>query len=987
MNIKKEASSAQESSSIAVLIKDMPKHYSIIHPKQYKIQPTGGEMGYITNDLKRRGIVRKYRIDELFNAFSRGQNVILCNAEVDEENRFRFISSTLFALDVDDDNEQTDPTAVLNSLSDLAVGLFYTFSHGTKGNRYRLVFQLDRPVTDEFQFKLIIELLAKELIQKGIPVDKQAKNPTTPIRTGIKGHLINDYEVKLNATEWLEKAKKEQAKRAEQAFDALESSMKYKVTFDELKEMAEKIGYIPSGSGQGEEWKRIVVGIKHHANSGAISQEEGFELFDIVSGGEQSEKAWHGLHANGRATIGTLIHYAKTKGYKWKPYRYALGNEILTVQTERHKVKKYIPSELAQDLIERKQRLLVDSPTGSGKTEAFVTAFKKLSSSSKKHYYIFSAPTRALTEQIARKYGVMAVKGQDEGLFRRLNAYTKAGNRVFIATYDMTPILTDYLQHDHTARFSLVVDEIHKHVTDYDFDYRHNAINELHKVSQSAASFIGLSGTTNDILKAEFDAIIQIDNGQDASPCNDFAVYTYEKKKDALPMLIQLIEAWTQERKLLIFIQSKEKIKQLQDILRKRGIVTRTVTANEKRNNTYKDLIEREEIKENVQVVLATSVIADGINIKNSLEWECIAVCNEFSDLFNTSTLKQISNRFRGQYRRFSVFMQESKRKETDVFNIDAAYQYIHRIASRFTDLMNNHFDAKNLSLFRPSLLERKYGIYSNGEQITVNTLHLRHTASREQERYYKGRRLAFIHALERILHKKHIGILNVNEAVREKRLDISALERQIEALQEAEKQEKESQMQSIQSAFTFEVYQAFQNGDEKQLNEFKKTVQPAHYACLNKLHKVAKYEVCKKVVTQVKRDADTHKFYNSIKALIDIAYFKSIRRTTITRKVFCELDRLEGFILSSEFKELINKKIPKRLKVKKDDVKEVLKMFMQTHKRNKKERFTKVEPLTIENVADQYGLTIEEVEECMKNYVQMLPKTVQIAARNYYHL
>lgn len=1008
MNTKKEAPSAQGSLT-TLLIKDIPKHYSIIHPKKYKDQPDKKEMAYITNALKRRGVARRYEIKELFDAFSNGQSVILCNAELDENNRFRFISSSVFALDVDDDNEQTDPTAVLQSLSDLAVGLFYTFSHGKKGNRYRLVFQLDRPVTDEYQFKLIIELLADQLIKKGVPVDRQARTPTTPIRTGVQGYIINDYDIKLNTTEWLSKAKKEQARRAEEAFDALENSMKYKVTFEELKEMAETIGYIPSGSGQGEEWKRIVIGIKHYANSGAISQEEGFELFDIISGGEQSEKAWHGLHANGRATIGSMIHYAKTKGYKWKPYRYALSDRKPDIKTEHHKVKGYIPAALAKELVERKQRLLIDSPTGSGKTEAFVTAFKELSNSNKQHYYIFSAPTRALTEQIAKKYEVMAVKGQDDKLFSRINEYTKAGNRVFIATYDMTPILIDCLtRYDRMARFSLVVDEIHKYVTDYDFAYRHNAINELHKASQKASSFIGLSGTTSDILKAEFDAVIQIDNGKAASPCNDFAVYTYEKKKDALPMLIQLIEAWTKERKLLVFIQSKEKIKQLQDVLRKRGIVVRTVTASEKRNGTYKDLIEREEIADEVQVVLATSVIADGINIINAkkdsdgnpllnsegqvitdVEWECITVCNDFSSLFNVSTLKQISNRFRGKYRRFSVFMQEPKQKETDIFNIDAAYQYILQIAERFTELMNTQFEPKNLALFHPSILEREYGIYSNGEEITVNTLHLRHTASKEQEKYYAGRRMAFIHALERTLHKKHIGILNINEAVREKKLDVSALEQQIEAWKEEKQQEKEVQVQSIQSAFTLEVYRAFKENDEKRLNEFKKAVQPMHYSCLNRLHEIAGYEICKKIVAKVKRDADTHKFRNSIKALIDISYFTQIHRETATRKVFFELRRLEEFIPSADLKELTEKTIPKRLKLRKDNVKKVMSMFIQKHKRIGKDRkrHTKLEPLTIESVAEQYDLTIEEVKECMKGYLETQPKTVQIAACNHYKL
>lgn len=977
----------------------IPKHYAVVHPTAYLIQPTKREMGKVINYFKYRGIPKKHGINELLSALSSGHCVIPSNIEIDDENNIQFISSTLMLIDIDDIEKETDPAAVLKKLSDMVTGLFYTFSHGKegKGNRYRLVFQLDRAIRDRESYEMMIEVIGKTLIERGLPskaVDT-IKNSTRPVRPGIQGCLINNFGVTLKVDYWMQKIEQlqqariaEAKERADNAFDALENSMKFKVTFDELKEMAEAVGYIPSGVGLKDEWSRIVMGIKHHANSGAISQDEGFQLFDIISGGEESEKSWNSMRPSGRATIGTLIYHAKQKGYKWKQYRYALNDAAPDVKIERHKVKDYIPVDLATELLERKQKILVDSPTGSGKTRSFIDAFKGLENSSNFHYYVFSAPTRALTEQIAATYGVMAVKGQDPQLFNRLKQYTREGHRIFIATYDMTPALTEFLtSYNRAACFSLVVDEIHKYVTDYEFSYRYKAINELHKASQKAVSFIGLSGTPNDILKDEFDSIVQIDNGNPSSPCSDFAVYTYEQRKEALPMLVKLIETWVPQRRLLIFIQSKEKIQQLYDLLRKRGIKARTVTANEKSNSTYKSLVEQSKIDDNVQVVIATSVIADGINIENTLEWECMAVCNDFSDLFNVSTLKQISNRFRNKYRRFSVFMQEPKIKDEDIFNIDGCYQYLNKIASTFTEMMNGEYEKQNLSLFRASVLERKYGIYSDGEKIAVNTLHLRHTASREQERYYKGRRNAFIRSLERILHKKLIGVLNISEAVRKKNLDITALERQIAEMEAADQAAKDAKMQSIASAFTYEVYEAFQNDDEQALNEFKKQVSPAHYSCLNRLHKIATYEICKVIVQQVKRDADTHAFYNGIKAMIDIGHFCSINRGTPTRKVFLELKKVTDFIASADLKELIEKKLPKRLKVSKTDIKEVLKMFVQTHERNMKERFTKLSPITPEVLANQYGLTVNQVKECMKNYLKMQPKSVQVAAKNYYKL
>lgn len=971
-------------SGVYQLDKNTSKHQVIVHPKAYKKQPKGAEMGRITNDLKRlySEPVSSIKILELF---SRGHSIILSNAEVDHDNRFRFISSSIFAIDVDDDNEVTNPYEVIDQLDGKLTGLFFTFSHGIKGNRYRLLFQLDRTINDVLKMKGIIELVAKDLKAMGLPVDIAAKNPLQVVRGG-KDHLLVNAHNKLNATEYLERLKREEAKRQHNLYNDFKKELR-PIHFDILKEMAEAIGHIPSGTGQYDLWIRLALGIKHYAKVGFITDEEGYELFDIISGGEQTERDWQSLRARGQATIASFIQEAQKRGYKGKFIHYTNDTKIEETYTkETVRIKDYIPVDLAKDLITRNQKILVDSPTGSGKTTAFLSAFKELESA-KKHFYIFATPTIALTEQNATSHKLRSIKGKTSNLFKIIHQDVKNGKRVFISTYDMTPILIEFLRMiEKDITFTLVVDELHKFVTDYDLSYRFEAIRNLYEVSKEAKTFIGLSGTIDDIYKNEFDTVVKVDNGRPQSPCQEFAVYTYEKRDNALAELAQLIEIWTSKRKLLIYIQSKKKIEHLKNVLRKKGIKVRTINANSKSNLTYKRLVEQATLDDDVQVVLTTSVIADGVNIKNDVEWEVIAVCNDFSNLFNYSSIKQISNRLRNSYRRFSLFIQEPRNDNTELFRLENAYKSRLSIAENIVEEINEHafFDPK---LFRASEIERLYGIKQGIESnLEVDTLYLRHAVSKEQERYFYGSRLAFIRAVEKALFLKSKGILNISKEIQNKRLDLTFIQKVLQQLNDQDKAEKDSKEESIGTLFTKDVYEGFLTNDEGILNAFKANVIPAHYSCLQRLYKIADYETCKKIVSQIKRDADTHAFYNSIRHLAETIYYNAVDRPSKTKKVLNKLLAIDDFVTNDEYKAIIEQ-IAKDTRLKAKDIKEVEKMILFENERQGKDR-TRAKrvtgTITVEHIAETFGIPIEKVKEITLNYAKTQNnKTFETVIRN----
>lgn len=973
----------------------IPKHYGIIHPKRYTTQPQTSEMGRLTNFLKRNGIVKRHSLMDFLEALSRGHNAIISNVEIEEVEgeplgRIRFVSSSLIMIDIDDDEKVTDPEKVFQQLPE-AAALFYTWSHSKERNRYRIVYQLDRAISDEFIYKLLTESLLDELTEKGFPVDRNVKNPKGIVRGGNSGYLLNDTDARLNTTERIQRVRQEHERRADARKKAYTHAVDNKFSFPELLEMANSIGYIPSGSGDMEKWSRIVYGIKNYVDIGAITEIEGFELFSIISGNEKDEKTFQHMTAT-NATIGSLVYYAEQAGYKRKPgsrYLYGMRLESASrVPTEKHQIKKgeYVPESLALDLLERKQRILFEAPTGSGKTTQFIKAFKVLASA-KKRFFVLSVPTIALAEQVARTHGIFLVKGQEKELFSRIHKGIHSGNRIFVSTYDMTAILTDLLlESDRLARLTLVADEWHRVVTDYSPDFRKNAIQGLQDSSLKASAFVALSGTPQDVLKDGFDMVVSADNGQ-PSPCSDFSVYTYEKAAESIPMLVHLIESKVSAKKrLLIYIQNKKTITRVYDVLRKKGIKARTITAKTKRSPLYKDLVERETVADDVDIILTTSVIADGINIKNDFRWECIVFLDQGSRLYNVATIKQISNRFRNEYGRFAMFMLEPRNKEEDRFHIESAYRYMKRLSSRFVSLLESEFSVKDIALFRGSIIEKKYGIEATEKGFSVDDFYLRHYVSGEQENYYSGRRIAFIRAIETIIGKKLHGTLNVSEAVRKGTLDLQGTEQHLKDLETEDKQAEVVKRDGISQAFTRTVYNSFIAGNDDMIREFKQTVTPSHFACIAGLHQFTDFDTCRHIVGNIKRDADTHAYMNAVSGLVDQWHFHSFDRKTPTREIyFAILDEIgTHFILSADLKHAM-KKIAKKQRASIKDVQSVMnRMFHKTvTKKTGGTRYAKLNPWTVENIGNVFGLENIQVIESIRKYAETTSKPTQISVEN----
>ncbi|WP_010309271.1 DEAD/DEAH box helicase family protein [Kurthia senegalensis] len=484
-------------------IKPITKKYHIaLHPEKFPTKDSFN-LGFITSWFKKKGRSNLYTLQEIFELCSEGSCIIPSHIEPnDEGTNYRFISSKLMFMDVDDDDMQTDPEQVLNQLSEVCAGLFFTSSHGIKGNRYRLVFVLDDYVREESIYKAIFSVLADELEAIGVKVDRQVNSPLQRMRTSTKGYIISNLNATYSvsrATELIERKSKEQMKDRAKKFERIIDN-EYKIySFEELKIRAEKIGYVEDIN----EWLKLGYSLKSYIQEGYIDDIEGFEIFTILCGGNDESVFWNNLKAN-NITIGSFIKASNDAGFlaDYK-YYHAIGDTVNKLDVKRVRFEKYIPSDYAKLLLMEEKNILVKSPTGSGKTHSFITAAKELAETLRKeertHYFIFAVPTIAICDQVANDQNILSVRGETENtksslktvlteedgkiflrvdlsdtfndsIYHKLSDYSYEGKRVVVCTYDMAEAVYSMLEKIQPfSSFSLIVDEYHQFTTAYGY--------------------------------------------------------------------------------------------------------------------------------------------------------------------------------------------------------------------------------------------------------------------------------------------------------------------------------------------------------------------------------------------------------------------------------------------------------------------------------------------------------------------------------------
>src|SRR5699024_7595966 len=326
------------------------------------------------------------------------------------------------------------------------------------------------------------------------------------------------------------------------------------------------------------------------------------EALSMLDGNRNSERYYLDFKkpltdTTSRATIKTLYKVASDNGYKFKPKEQPEPLKISELENADKPImiERYIGKEqYLKLLLNEQKRILLDSETGTGKTQSAIEASRELNKQNEKSFVYIALPSIALAEQTASKYSTnTAIIGTNKVNTRlEVQKATSNGTRLLIGTYDKAKEVCNYLN---GYEITVIADEVHKEVTDY--EYRRKAIKELFNLADDSRvkKFVGMTGTASEIDCNTYDSIITFKLKQPKILADKLQFIEYTNANNYENLLARSIEQEAQQgKKILAIVDNKNTIKDIASALRKKKLRVATITADNRKSKTYRQILDKE---------------------------------------------------------------------------------------------------------------------------------------------------------------------------------------------------------------------------------------------------------------------------------------------------------------------------------------------------------------------------------------------------------
>lgn len=258
-----------------------------------------------------------------------------------------------------------------------------------------------------------------------------------------------------------------------------------------------------------------------------------------------------------------------------------------------------------KEYAEKEKRILLFAPTGTGKTTVILSIAKDFKEAGKR--VLIAEPTTALTDQIAKENGFTPLTGETEGVDRDI-AFSE---NITVATYDQASKIIDFYD-------VIIIDEAHEYIEAY--SYRSNVLTALQTNSQDK-TVIAITATPqgNLLKKLDFKYLrVNVLNEKVKT------IKVRLIKKNPLTTALNHILNENVNGKTLIQINDKKVLDTLKSELVSRGlakpneiIILDSETRKTKHYNDYLKLISEQKFADGVKYILATKLIAEGLNIND----------------------------------------------------------------------------------------------------------------------------------------------------------------------------------------------------------------------------------------------------------------------------------------------------------------------------------------------------------------------------------
>lgn len=339
-------------------------------------------------------------------------------------------------------------------------------------------------------------------------------------------------------------------------------------------------------------------------------------------------------------TIKTAIQKDENNPFSWGV------TNVLSLQVQRFISENKIdlatnctPLEVLKQYISQYNQLILQAPTGSGKTTALVKVAQdtEFLAANKVKRVIFCMPYQILAQQLASDYNLPCVLQGTSSLELK----TALSSPISVCTYDSLKKLEYGID-----EALLIIDEFHNLRNQANF--RASACIEVLEYTQIAPKTICLSATplyefatllnyklikvsTQQTFKSTIQPIDYQGTRIEAIMNHDFSVYNVNMKSKINIIKVNDINLLKTVQTLL-----KEKYQLSDDEIT-------LFCSSEKENNTeYLNISESGKVSDSVKFILTTSIINDGVNINNKNIGD-IVLLNEFCE----DSLVQFIARFR----------------------------------------------------------------------------------------------------------------------------------------------------------------------------------------------------------------------------------------------------------------------------------------------------------------------------------------------------
>lgn len=880
-----------------------------------------------------------------------------------------FIESDLAVLDFDDVLGKADPIEIMKESG--AIALYYTFSHETKSPinttmfRYRLLFDLSESVKGKKAIEEVQQAIKDSVLNKypylhdqTIKNDKTKKtkshgidNLTKMFLGSTKGYEINEGYKTFDVSEVLERVQKENEFLA--LTDKIErlNAPKTRTTETEILDIANFLGDMNDDNIDHDTWKTVAIGLWNTAQVEGIDDNVVLEALKTLDGNRQNDKYYYDFKKplssrKDKATIGTLIMLATDRGYKRQYSQQPAKDDeqVPQIATRTHKIDKYIDKADVYELLDNNdKRILIQSDTNTGKTRSIIEASKEYLKNNKNAFVYLAFPTIPLSRQAVEDYNLNQAVLGNVNVNKIIQQAIYNDSRFLVGTYDKTKIVYDLLQ---DYKMIVIADEAHKEV--FDYSYRHEAIQNLFDVD--APKFIGLTGTPSEIDKNSYDSleIFKLKEPKVLADKLQFIDYSNANGYENLTAQIIELEVKNNKNKVLAFVNNKNVIKKLARALRSEGLKVATISADVEpmKSKNYMHIMKKQKFADDIDVILSTIVLADGININNTKDYVCMIAPSHYKNapMFNVDTIRQATNRFRNQYNKIIVPFYVNKdlleanyynepRTSDRPYNLERQYNFLLESAEISKALLQVEFN-NDIEHFTPSIAEKVSGLFRPKEADEFNfklayenqrlarqglnhdetllkeleeleskiwdidTRTIRQQASEDKQNHYS----LYPHAFRKEL-KKTLNVLEVEETLAHDYLiEMKATHEIAKVLEELNKLEIETEREKRDNVkiILHELLYAKVQNDYLQRGRVNESVEEwqllrdkmasMHYNALTKLVRFMDYEEVIQELNYIQKNAQVYELVSSFKAITELKQFEKTGAETITEQIFIEL-------------------------------------------------------------------------------------------------